>query len=121
VPKILIVDDETANRLLLSSILRYGGYDIIEAANGEAGLEMARQASPDLIIIDLWMPGMHGTIFMKMLRAETALSQTRVALYTASPLDAALQGFIELARIDAVIPKPSEPQEVLRVVSRVLS
>ena len=117
---VLIVDDEPVNRLLLATVLKTCGHEMLEAESGEAALELARERRPDLIILDLHLPGMPGTQFMKSLRADPAIAQSKVALYTASRVDAAMRGFMELARIDHVIEKPSEPESILRVVALAL-
>lgn len=119
-PKILIVDDEPANRYLMVSVLRYDGHDVLEASGGAVGLELAREHKPDLIIIDLSMPEMSGAAFMKHLRADDDLGQTRVALYTGTSIDAALRDFMEMMRIAHIIPKPSEPLDVIRIVREAL-
>jgi CheY-like chemotaxis protein len=121
VATILIVDDEPVNRQLLTTVLRARSHELLEAASGEEGLRLARERRPDLIILDLYLPGMHGTEFMKTLRADPTTSQIKVVLYTATRTDAAMRGFMELARIEHVIEKPSEPEAILRMVDRALS
>lgn len=118
---ILIVDDEVTNRRLLTSVLQSRGHELLEAANGEEALHLARERLPDLIILDLYLPGMHGTEFMKALRADAVTAGTNVALYTASQVDGAMRGFMELTRIQTVIEKPSEPEAILRAIDRALA
>lgn len=118
--KVLIVDDEPANRLLVATLLKYAGHDVLEAEDGVQGLELAQNGRPDLVIMDLSMPGMHGTQFVKTLRAQPETARTRVALYTGTAVDAMLRDFMELHGIAYVIPKPAEPEEVLRAVSLAL-
>lgn len=118
---ILIVDDEPANRKLLTTVLRSRPHELLEAASGEDALRLARERTPDLIILDLHLPGMHGTRFMRALRGDSATADVKVALYTASRLDAATRGFMELARIEHVIEKPSEPETILRIVDGALT
>ena len=118
--RVLVVDDEPANRLLIAELLKYAGHEPIEAADGVQGLELAITERPDLVIMDLSMPGMHGTQFIKTLRAQPETSQTRVALYTGTTVDAMLRDFMQVHGILHVIPKPAEPEEVLRAVSLAL-
>jgi CheY-like chemotaxis protein len=118
--RVLVVDDEAANRLLIAELLKYGGHEPIEASDGVQGLELAISLRPDLVIMDLSMPGMHGTQFIKTLRAQPETSRTRVALYTGTAINAMLRDFMELHGISHVIPKPAEPEEVLRAVSLAL-
>ena len=60
--KILIVDDEEINRIMLREmLLEAGSYEILEADNGEVALELVRQAEPDMVLLDVIMPGLSGT------------------------------------------------------------
>ncbi len=120
VPKILVVDDEPNNRHLIVTILTYQGHQLFEAADGHEGLSVAKEQRPDLIIMDLFMPGMSGTAFIKALRSDTELARTTVALYTGTATNAAMQTFLEITGIRHVIPKPSEPEDVMRVVETAL-
>lgn len=118
--KVLIVDDEPNNRLLLRTILEHAGYELAEASDGEEALSLARESPPDLIIMDLNMPGMGGVDFVMALRAEASIASARVALYTATTSDDSLRQFMELAGIGAIIEKPAEPEHVLRAVKAAL-
>jgi CheY-like chemotaxis protein len=120
VAKILVVDDEPYNRLLLATILEHDGHELSEAKNGADGLAMAKVQRPDLIIMDLHMPTMSGTDFVKALRADASLANIKVALYTATMTDPDLLQFMEATGIERVIPKPSEPREVLNLVHEML-
>lgn len=118
--KLLVVDDDPANRLLLTTILRHDGHEVFEAADGATALDVARREQPDLIILDLSMPVMNGPAFIKRLRAESALAHIGVALSTASTVDAAMRDFMQMTGIRGVIPKPCEPQEISRIVHSLL-
>lgn len=118
--KILIVDDEAANRLLVATLLAYAGHQVLEAANGDEGLRTAKDQFPDLIILDLFLPGMHGTQLVKQLRADRELHQTKIALYTGTQVDAMLADFMHLHGVEHVIPKPSEPEDFIRMVNDAL-
>lgn len=119
--KILIVDDEPANRLLVSTVLEYGGHEVLEAGGGAEGLRIAAEAQPDLVIMDLNMPGMHGTEFLKLLRADERCAGVRVALYTGTSVGQMLEDFMLVAGISYVIPKPAEPEDILRIVGLALA
>lgn len=120
VGKILVVDDEPNNRLLLATILEHAGYELAEAADGAEALALARVFRPDLIIVDLHMPGMGGADLIKALRADPAIAGARLALYTATSADEGMEQFMEAAGIGCVIKKPSEPEDVLRAVKAAL-
>lgn len=117
---ILVVDDEPLNRLLIATVLRPLGHDVLEAADGREGLRMVAERAPDLAIVDLAMPGMGGAGFLKALRRDLA-SDVRVVLYTATRPDAAMADFIRLFSIAAVLEKPSEPADIVRVVTAALA
>jgi CheY-like chemotaxis protein len=121
VPKILILDDEPVNRLLLATILASAGHDWIEASTGPEALLLAREQRPDLIVLDLRLPGMDGPEFVKALRSDPEIAGTRLALYTATAVSAGLRDFMTTSRIQHVIPKPGEPQEVLGIVELALT
>lgn len=118
--KILIVDDEPSNRLLVITLLQYAGHEVLEAADGDTALQAARQHRPDLIMVDLFLPGMHGTQLVKKIRTDGELHATRVALYTGTRIDAMLADFMSVHSVVHVIPKPAEPEELLRAVDNAL-
>ena len=67
--KILVIDDEQGIRELLDTLLRRKGYDVILAANGQKGLELFRRERPDVIVLDLKMPGMDGLTVLRQVRS----------------------------------------------------
>jgi len=117
---VLVVDDLAANRALLKAILQAGGHSVLEAADGIDGLRIAQERSPDLVIVDLHLPGMDGVDLIRALRSGAGARPVKVALYTATTVDSAMRQFMELAGIDCLIPKPSEPGDVLATVNAAL-
>ncbi len=113
---ILVVDDDSNNRLLLKSILTVDSHTIIEAQNGGEALEYLAMDAPDLIIVDLNMPDVDGVTFVRRVRANSALNKVEIALYTGTMLTSAIEDFLDLYRVKTVIAKPSEPEDVLRLV-----
>ena len=69
-PKILIVEDNVQNRLLMVDILKIHGYEIIEARDGMEGIQFAREHKPDLILMDMQMPVMDGLEAARLLKAD---------------------------------------------------
>lgn len=118
--RILVVDDEPANRLLVVTLLQYAGHQVDEAATADHGLQAAKNHRPDLVILDLFLPGMHGTQFVKALRTDEHLKETKIALYTGTQVDAMLEDFMKVYRVSHVIPKPSEPEDLIRIVGDAL-
>ena len=119
-PKILVVDDEPDNRALMTMILEHLGHEVFAAPDGSEGLRVAREQSPALVILDMFMPGMSGAQFVKHLRTLPEASAVRIALYTATEEDGAMRQFMELSGIDYIIPKPSQPEDVMRIVREAL-
>lgn len=119
---ILVVDDERANRELLKAVLTYDGHVVFEAEDGERGLDVLAEQGPDLVIVDLSMPGMRGTEFVKRVRSSgDEVRETRIALYTGSDANAAMRDFMALMEIDHLIPKPAEPEEIISAVRAALT
>jgi CheY-like chemotaxis protein len=70
--KILIVEDNDMNRILLRAILLPYGFEVIEAVNGQEGVAVARERLPDLIVMDLQMPVMNGIDAMRVLKKRSS-------------------------------------------------
>jgi signal transduction histidine kinase len=91
---ILVIDDEPTQRLLTHEALNQRGYRVEEAESGESGLEIARQLKPDLILLDVMMPGMDGFEVCRTIRADEELYRTPVVIVTAlEDMDAIETGF----------------------------
>jgi len=87
--KILVVEDIPDNAELVRRILSARGYDVSQAVDAEAGLEMALADIPDLILLDLGLPDHDGLTLVGWLRAEPAFSQVPIIAYTAWPPETA--------------------------------
>ncbi len=118
---ILVVDDDSNNRLLLKSILAVDKHTVVEARNGAEALEQVALDVPDLIIVDLNMPDVDGVTLVRSVRANSALDNIEIALYTGTILTSAIEDFLDLYRVKTVITKPSEPEDVLRLVRLALA
>jgi CheY-like chemotaxis protein len=86
VKRILIADDKAEGRELVRTVLESAGYDVMEAEDGVEAVRQARQWKPDLIIMDLHMPGMDGFTAVAALRRESAFVSTPVLALTASAM-----------------------------------
>ena len=117
---ILVVDDHPVAREFLVTLLGYAAHRLSEASDGVDGLEVARAERPDLIIVDLLMPTMDGFEFVRRLRQEPGLERTPIIFYTASYVDHEVRDLATACGVSAIIPKPSEPEAVLRIVSEAL-
>jgi two-component system cell cycle response regulator DivK len=115
---ILIVDDDARNRKLARDVLRAAGFDTLEAASGEDAIALAREELPDLVLLDLRLPGLDGAETLQHLRAEPATARIPVVALTA--LAGARQALAE-AGFDGILEKPIDvgafPEQV-RALSR---
>jgi CheY-like chemotaxis protein len=114
--RILIVDDEAVNRLLISTVLTHDGHEVSEAIDEETALSSLRNAAPDLMILDLNLAGNSGVDVVRSLRRDATMSGTNVALYTSTHVDDAMRDFMQMWNIRHLIPKPGEPHEILAAV-----
>lgn len=83
VRKILHIEDDPANRLLVRKLLKPAGFEVVEAEDGMEGLRKAREEHPDLILVDIAIPGMDGYEVTLRLRAEEALKDVPIVAITA--------------------------------------
>ncbi len=117
---ILIVDDHVLNREFLMTLLGYGGYRLIEAANGADGLKMALADKPDLVISDILMPNMDGYEFVTRMHKHPDTADVPVIFYTATYREREALAVAESCGVRWVLPKPSDPDVILRTVQEAL-
>jgi PAS domain S-box-containing protein len=109
---ILVVDDKKENVLVLTRILKKHGYRVQTANSGQAALEAARATPPDLVLLDIMMPGMKGYDVCRHLKADEKTQDIPVIFITAlSETEDKLRGF-ESGGVDYII-KPFQPKEVV--------
>jgi CheY-like chemotaxis protein/anti-sigma regulatory factor (Ser/Thr protein kinase) len=118
VPKILVVDDDRTTRTLLALQLKGAGYSVTQAANGRQALERVRREAFDLVLLDVWMPGMDGLELLARLRDDP--SRPRVVVMTADDASETLLGAIR-QRAYRFLSKPVEPRQLVEVVRSVLA
>ena len=117
---ILVVDDESPIRDLVRDILELDGHDVVEAADGPAALEVVAEKSPDLLVLDIMMPGMSGLDVLRSLRREHSGSELPIILLTAaSDDDTTWAGWTAGASV--FLPKPFDPSHLMDWVERLLS
>lgn len=107
--KILHVDDEPDIREIVRlSLAVVGGFDVLQAGSGMEAIEQAPAYAPDLIILDVMMPGLDGTATFKELRKLEGLADTPIAFMTARATDTDYQRLRDLGAIDVLV-KPFDP------------
>ncbi|MBF0320626.1 MAG: response regulator [Nitrospirae bacterium] len=113
--KILIVEDNENNRLLMNAVLSYHGYDIIEAANGEEGVRAARETLPELIFMDIQLPVMDGITAVKILKNDPATRRIKTVAVTAYAMKGDREAILE-AGFDGYLSKPIDTRQLPAIV-----
>ena len=116
---ILYVEDNELNRRIVRDLLKRTSYRLLEAPDGESGIAVARQESPDLILMDVQLPVVSGIEATRTLRAEQATAATPIIAITSF----ALAGDEEKARqagATAYLAKPYSPRDLLELIRRLV-
>lgn len=118
---ILVVDDEPTVRALVSAALaiRTPRYDILEAGSGSEALALARERSPDLVLLDVALPDVDGFTVCQQLKSDPATRATPVVMLTAMNLAADRQRATEVGA-DGYVVKPFSPRGLLALVDEQL-
>ena len=117
--KILVVEDNDKNRRLIADILNYYGYDVREAANGEEGVNLAREFKPDLIFMDMQMPIMDGFTAIKILKNDPTTKHIKIIAITSFAMVGDKERILS-AGADEYIPKPVNTMELPARVEKLL-
>jgi two-component system cell cycle response regulator DivK len=110
--RILVVEDQEDNRRILRDLLASVGYEIIEAVTGEQGIALAEAQRPDLILMDIQLPGVDGYEATRRIKANDALRHIPIIAVTSYALSGDDTKALE-AGCDAYIAKPYSPRELL--------
>jgi len=116
---ILIVEDNEKNLKLVRDVLQVKGFSTLEAGTAEDGILLAREHKPDLILMDIHLPGISGIEALKVLRAEAATAGIPVIAVTASVMQQDRKQITE-AGFDAYVGKPINLKEFLDAVRATL-
>ena len=103
--RILVVEDNAKNLKLLRDVLQFSGYDVAEARSGEEGVELAGKRTPDLILMDLQLPGIDGIEALRLLRANPTTRSVPVVAVTAFAMKQD-RSRVLLAGFDGYVEKP---------------
>jgi len=112
---VLIVEDNAKNLKLVRDVLQFHGYATLEAESGEAGVALAREQHPALILMDVQLPGMDGRAAMKVLKADTSTQHIPIIALTAFAMKGDQESLLA-AGFDGYLSKPINIKELPKVV-----
>jgi two-component system alkaline phosphatase synthesis response regulator PhoP len=118
--KILIAEDEPDIRELVAFTLRFGGYEVVTASNGEEAVKLARQENPDLILLDVRMPRMTGYDACREIKADPNLKMIPVVFLSAKGQESEIQAGIESGAEEYLL-KPFAPDQLTQRVQAILA
>ena len=119
-PLILVVDDYQDAREMYAEYLQFSGFRVAEAKNGNEAVEQAFALKPDLILMDLSLPGMDGWEATRRLKADEATKHIPIVALTGHALAGASEG-ARKAGCDSFVTKPCLPDDLVVEVRRMLS
>lgn len=116
--KILIIEDDLDIRIMMEYILRED-YDLVLCEDGRSGIDKAVEERPDLILLDIYMPGISGLEVCKAVRDNSEISSTPVILLTAGALKEEVSEGYAIGADDYIF-KPFEPGELIERIEKLL-
>jgi two-component system, cell cycle response regulator DivK len=117
---VLVVDDFADNREMYAEYLRFKGFDAVEAATGHEALEIANRLLPDVICMDLSLPGMDGWEATRRLKTDIRTRHIPIVVVTGHAFDGDGQSALQ-AGGDRFLTKPCLPEELLASIESLLS
>lgn len=116
-PKVLICDNEAVLRALVRAALRDKDYELVEATDGDESIALIRSERPDVVLLDMMMPGRSGIDVLREVRADPELAETAVVVLTARTQAADREA---VAAADHFVAKPFSPLELAALVEQLL-
>ena len=112
---VLVVDDSQTILQVVKSVLTERGYEVLVAPSGEEGLRLAQERQPDLVLLDIMMPGMDGYTMVTRLQHDRRMPVVVLSAKSRQEL-----GDLFLGRVDGWLEKPFRPVQLIEVVEKVL-
>lgn len=119
--RILCIEDEVEMIELMRLVLEREGFEVEGAMGGEQGLKAMRQHKPDLILLDLMMPGVDGWEVYRQMRADRELAEIPVIVVTAKAQSIDKVLGLQVAKVADYVTKPFGPKELISSIERVLA
>ena len=118
--KILIVEDNEVNMRLFSDLLQSKSYTVFECSDGAKALDIVKKVKPDLILMDIQMPGMDGLTITKKIRKTPEIAKTRIIAVTAFAMDGDAERILA-SGVNAYISKPIAVPVFFRTIEDTLN
>jgi CheY-like chemotaxis protein len=118
--RVLIVEDNEANLELFVNFLEVGGYECLRAATGEDAIEIVRKEQPDLVLLDIQLPGMDGLAVARILKKDEETKHIKVAALSAYSIQKDHEMFMD-DELDGYISKPVSMKEFLKRVNELVA
>lgn len=119
-PKVLLIEDSLENTILVERVLEASGYQMLQAATGEQGIQIAVEEIPDLVLIDIGLPDVDGHTVLTLLRQIDEFQDVPLVAITAWPADIA-QEMCSRYGYDGVIIKPISVRNFPKQIAKYLS
>ena len=113
--KVLAIEDNLSNMILISRVVEAEGYDLLRAEDGNQALQILKDEMPDLILLDINIPGIHGLDLARQLKADDRLAKIPLVATTANVLLGDRERCLE-AGCDDYLPKPLDIRELRKVM-----
>lgn len=120
VRKILVVEDNLNNRILVRDFLKYHGYEIVEAEDGDEGVSKARNERPDLVLMDIQMKKLNGIAAIRMLKDDPATRGIKIVAVTSFAMSGDRER-IMAAGADEYVAKPIDMKSLHKIVEGLLA
>jgi two-component system, OmpR family, alkaline phosphatase synthesis response regulator PhoP len=118
--KILVIEDDPATSRLVDYSLRHEGFQVITAFNGLEGIRKATEEAPDLVILDVMLPGMDGFEICHRLREQPSTAKLLILMFSAKAQDIDKNTGLKVGA-DDYLSKPAAPAEIVKRVNKLLA
>ncbi|PWB50686.1 MAG: hypothetical protein C3F06_11495 [Candidatus Methanoperedenaceae archaeon] len=118
--KVMIVDDNKFDRMMLSKMLVYNKYDVVEAGNGIEALKLISTENPDIVVSDIMMPEMDGFSLLREIRKSKSAKELPFVFYSASYVSEKDKELADSLGVSRFIIKPVEPRELIMEITQIL-
>jgi DNA-binding response OmpR family regulator len=118
--KVLIIEDDPATSRLVEYSLRHDGFQVVRAANGLEGIRMARSETPDLVILDVMLPGLDGYEICHRLKADAATARLPILMFSAKAQEIDRNTGLKVGA-DEYLTKPAAPADIVNTVRKLLA